>query len=225
MILCVVAGAMSGCEQLPFWAKDEGVITYELTYPYNQDFPLLNIMPSEMKFYFQGDLMKLELSSFAGIMKSTLVANSDDESFVQVLSIMGDDMLLRVAKTGLPAFLEKSGSVSTVLTNIRDSVAHCPCTLGLMTYSGLDKQSTTFCATSEIHISRPNFFNQYHRIEGVLLDYEIEQMGLRVHLRAKEIKREKLPEDTFQLKGTEQIKQVGYEEMQARIAEILAIGQ
>jgi|GEM_PF-3885150 len=225
LIICALLGLLSGCEQLPFWAKDEGVITYELTYPHHQNFPLINIMPSEMKFYFKGDMMKLESSSFAGIMKSTLIANTEDQSFEHLVSIMGDDMLLRVDKAGLPAFLEKTGSVSTAMTNQVDSVAHCPCTKGLMKFPGLIQKTAPFCVTSDIHIDSPNFFNQYHQIEGVLLEYEIEQMGMRVHLRAKEIVREEIPEATFQLKKSKTAKEVSYEDIKSRVGEILVLGQ
>lgn len=214
-----------GCNDIPFWPKDEGVITYKVSYPHDQENSLVNIMPTEMKLYFKGNQMKLELSSFGGIMKTQLIANSSTESFVQVVSIFGESMLLEVGKDQLTEFLSELTPVGTKVTAVKDSIAGLSCVKGNMFYTNTSLPATNFYFTEEIGIDNPNFFNQFNSIDGVLLDYEIEQMGMKVRLIATEAVPMKLPKDTFEIEGLESMPKVTYEELSMKMGEMMAVGR
>jgi len=51
--------------------------------------------------------------------------------------------------------------------------------------------------TSDINLNSPNWYNQYNKLEEVLLGYEMEQYGMRMKLRARTVIIESVADDVF----------------------------
>jgi hypothetical protein len=224
MFVLILASTMA-CKHLPFWKEDEGLLVYEISYPYDQEHPLIGIFPSELKMYFSGHMVRYELESFMGIVSSVVVADSRKETFQHSFSLFGDAVLMEVGKGELDDFLAELDPISTVLQPEKDSLVGCECQRGLIRYITSAKPAVPFCFTEDIRIPAPNFFTPFHRLDAVLLDYEMEQMGLIVRLRAKSLARMEVDPKIFDIHGKEKMTPVDFAGMKAKIEELLQTGK
>ena len=51
--------------------------------------------------------------------------------------------------------------------------------------------------TNDIGITNPNWSNPYSKLDGVLIDFQLESYGLSMHLRAKSVLVQKIEDSTF----------------------------
>ena len=63
----------------------------------------------------------------------------------------------------------------------------------------MDGKEAKVYYTNEIGITNPNWSNPYSKIDGVLMDFQMERYGVAMHLKAKSVLAQKIDDVTFQL--------------------------
>ena len=53
--------------------------------------------------------------------------------------------------------------------------------------------------TDEIELSNPNWYTPYSELENVMLQYEVEQYGMNMHLAAREVRFEEVDLSHFEV--------------------------
>ena len=78
-----------------------------------------------------------------------------------------------------------------------DTIAQALCKRILIDFGAAKNESYIFAYTDEIALKSPNWCTPYRDIEGVLLDYRIENYGMNMRLRATSIRSEEVDDSEF----------------------------
>ena len=80
-----------------------------------------------------------------------------------------------------------------------DTIAGFRCKEAIAIYNDASKPDMTLYYTDEINMTQPNWCNQFHEIDGVLLAYEIDRYDIRMRFRATSFSEEEVPQSEFDI--------------------------
>lgn len=176
---------------------DEGIIVYDVTFPFLEDNILKNVFPEEMKFYYKEDQVKAELRSLGGIVTTGFVASEEDRILKQLLKNYQDRLMVVLNEDETNALIKRQPQLRLVSTDEQVEVAGYMCEVTIAEFTSDSMPPVRLLHTTELGIENPNWFNQYHEIEGVLLGYELEQFGMRMKLSAREVLHNEVNPEVF----------------------------
>lgn len=200
---------------------NEGLIEYEVTFPYLDDSNnmLASLLPEKMQMYFQKDRYTTELATVGGLFKNRFVASYDERTLVHQLKVFKKKLEASYNKTAVQHQINSLPQLTIIETNEIDTVAGFPCRKAIGIFDHISLPEMTIYYTDRINIESPNWFNQFSGIDGVLMQYEIEQLGIRMRFRAKSVQSLKVnPKD---LLPEPDYKDVTPDQLQVEIQELL----
>lgn len=186
----------TGCSSLHLGGKiDEGVITYEVTYPYYDGF-MTGMLPDEMQMHFKDNRYTSELSS-GNYFRTSFNSNCNQKTLEHELKFMNSQFVSRLDEEEIPDLVGQFPSFTIIETNESDSVAGFLCKRAIAVFDAPDLPDMNLYYTDEIEIDDFNWCTQFNELDGVLLAYETEQFGLRTRFRAVSVETIKVEEETF----------------------------
>lgn len=177
----------------------EGVIYYDLEFPFLEDNMLKNVFPEEMKLYFKDDKMYGEVRSLGGIVTTSFIADNEAKTITQMLKNYSDYYCSTLDETGVRESLSSHPGIRYETTDRTELIAGYTCNVTIAHFLTDSVPPITLLHTDEIDIANPNWYTPFHEIEDVLLGYEVEQFGMRMKLRANTVAK-KMIEDQMLVK-------------------------
>jgi len=216
-----VALMFAGCSNSPEpHASNEGVIVYEVSFPFDEDNPYINIYPKEMTFTFKGDKVRAKLASFAEVVCSEFIMDNSAKTFSQYFKVFDEKYKMNLNDAEVQEMVAQFPTMNLSSTSEIDSLAGLLCKKSFAHFVDRSIQPITLYHTSAIGISAPNWCNQFSEIQEVLLGYEVEQFGKRMQLTAKEVRYEAVSDEKFNTpQGYEDL---SFEEMHSKIADLVS---
>lgn len=193
---------LNGCgNHAPFEAHlSEGVIEYEVTYPeLDSNNIMLEMLPNKMVMTFKEDKYKSELKAAAGVIEMAVLADAKKEKMYNLVKIFSDRYSLELDKTAALAMTNTLPPFQTQFLGEVDKIADANCEKVLIDFGTANSESYIFCYTEEINLKTPNWCTPYHQINGVLLDYVIENYGMTMHLKAIRIIPQEIEDSFFEI--------------------------
>lgn len=182
MALCLF---VSSCQyELP---QDEGLIVYDLTFPFLEESILKNVFPEELKLHFKEGRMHGEIRSLGGIVKTTFVSDNDKKEISQMLKNYSEFDVCTLDEKGVQEFLSDQPKVRFEPTDEREWIAGYHCKVTIAHFQTDSVPPIFLYHTDEIELLNPNWYTQFSEMDDVLLGYEVEQFGMRMQLRARQV--------------------------------------
>ena len=176
----------------------EGVIVYDVTYPeLDSDNLMLEMLPSEMKMTFKEDKFKSQLKTGAGIVEMTVIANGEQKLLHNMVKLFSDHYVLTLDEDAAHKFTNVIPPFQIKYIDGVDTIAQAICKRILIDFGAAKNESYIFAYTDEIALKSPNWCIPYNEIEGVLLDYRVENYGMNMRLRATHISSEEVDDAEF----------------------------
>lgn len=198
---------------------DEGVIVYEVTFPFNQDDLLIHLFPGEMMMEFKQDKIHGRLKTVGNIVQTDFIVDNKSREFSQLLKAFEDRYVLSLDEKGVAQMLETMPKMKLIPTEETDSLAGYLCRMTIAEFTTDSVPSIELWHTNEIDIESPNWCNQFNGLDEVLLGYEIEEYGMRMRLRAKEVKYIEVSDEQFAVPSDHN--SVDLANMRAKIFELM----
>ena len=162
----------------------EGVIHFELSYPYYEDAFMASIMPDEMEMTFKNNIYRNHVSK-GGLFSSTVITDCNKETLILMLDLGPKRIFCALDKSLANEMLEKYPTPDILKVSEFDSIAGAFCEKKTAIFDYLaDGYDVELCETFDVDIKNSNWCNQYNEIEGVLLRYEIKQFGIQARMTA-----------------------------------------
>jgi GLPGLI family protein len=180
-----------------FSKKSEGVIIYDVSFPYEENSLMLELYPKEMTAEFKDDSFHTTVKSSYGVISTEFIVNNADKSIVQLLKSFSDKFSLTVAEQDLSTWHQQFPDFTFVPTNEVDTIAGYACHKTIAKFKGDSLPNIELWHTKEIDLDHSNWWNQYDGIDGFLMSYEVEQYGKRMKLRAREVRFQPIPIEHF----------------------------
>lgn len=198
---------------------DEGVIEYDVSFPYLENSVLKNVFPEEMVFHFKDGMVHGELKSLGGIVATEYIANGNDKELTQMLKAFKDRYAMILSEGDVNEMLKEMPGVTFERTAETDTIAGYLCTKTIANFTIDSVPPIVLYHTNEIDIDNPNWFTQFSAIDEVLLAYEVEQYGMRMKLRARNVRKEEVSDEKFLV--PEQYKMIDRAEMEKHVDDMI----
>ncbi|GAB5538902.1 MAG: hypothetical protein Salg2KO_10050 [Salibacteraceae bacterium] len=177
----------------------EGIIEYQVTYPeLDSDNIMLEMLPSKMVMKFKDNKYKSKLETTAGIVEMSVMADYETQKMYNLVKIFSDRYALELDKDAAIALTNKLPQFDLVFKDDAMKIADANCQKAELDFGG-NRENYVFYYTDEIDLKNPNWCTPYNGIEGVLLDYRIENYGMNMHLRATRIVPQVIDDSEFEI--------------------------
>jgi GLPGLI family protein len=195
---CIVCLLLASCGDNPiFRGKSQGVIYYDVTFPYEQNSLMVELFPKEMILDFKGKKMHSNIKSSYGVVATDFIIDSREHTIVQMLKSFTDRYAMTLEDEHVEKWIHQYPTVRIEYTNETDSIAGYLCRKAVAYFQNDSLPSVDLFYTKDLNIETSNWWNQFQGLDGFLLGYDIEQYGKRMRLRAREISFEEVPDEKF----------------------------
>jgi hypothetical protein len=177
--------------------KNEGTITYDVSFPYEQNTLMLELYPKEMSFDFNKHYMRASIRSAWGVMTTDLIIDNQKRQYSQLLKSFSDKYCMTLDENNIVDWLAYSPKVTIEKTSDTLTIAGYLCEKSLARFENDSLPSIELYYTNELRIDETNWWNQFSQVDGFLLGYELEQYGKRMRLRAREIRFQPVAPEQF----------------------------
>jgi len=201
-VMCSLALLYAGCDVRSPFQKDikEGVIEYDVTYPDMDPNNLMaEMLPGKMVMTFKGKKVKSVLSTAAGIVEMSVIADGDKKEMISMAKIFSDRYMLRLDYQDALVFSNVLPPFDMEFTGDHMKVADARCEKVVLTFKGNKRAPYEFYYTDEIDIAEPNWYSPYREIKGVLLDYRVENYNINMRLLATNIIAREVADSEFDI--------------------------
>lgn len=198
---------------------NEGLIEYKVTYLQDRhQQPIIEILPETITLNFKDNKTIVKIDGYANFFNLFYITDADEELNASILRIMGKSFLYK-GQTGEVAYgyedfegmqIEHTDSTKTIAGfKAKKAIARFP--------ENPQKESFPLYYTNEIQIENPNINNPFHRLSGVLLEFQVNLNGIDMKFEATKVENIDIPDERFEL--PEQCEVVSLEEMDSIMKE------
>lgn len=166
---------------------DEGIIYYDVSFPFLEESVLVNVFPEQLIVTFKDNEVRGTLKSLGGIVTTEFIADNEEQLLIQVLKSFQEKSFCQMSRTEVESQLAIMPKFSYEQTDEKEVVAGYPCKVTIAKFTTDSMPPIRLLHTDTFNLEHPNWFTQFHEIEDVLLGYEIEHFGMRMKLRATKI--------------------------------------
>jgi hypothetical protein len=177
---------------------NEGNIEYNLQVIDNRNALLTSdMLPATMNMLFKDNKTCFNLSAF-GVFSTDLIANSNDSTIKQTLSLMGKKYAVVGSKDSLGLFLKNEPSMSIEFDDKTKKIAGYNCKHAIGTFHNPEFPSFDIYYTEDISIKNSNFYSQYAPIKGVLMEFNVFRYNVFMKLSAKQVNKQEIEDIVFE---------------------------
>lgn len=196
----------------------EGVIEFDVTYPYFEGRPLTkSLLPDDMVLKFKDDKIVSKVSK-SRMISTIIIADGKNEHMSTGLDFGTEKIVTDLEEDDLKYLKGLQPKIKIEYTDETDSIAGFLCKKAIGKYTEKDEPDIEIYYTEDIEIKNGNFFTPFQEINGVLLAYDIEHYGIRMHIEAREFFEEEVDDKEFQV--SKRFKQLKFSDFDARMNEL-----
>lgn len=176
----------------------EGVIEYDAQVV-DKSHPMAGLAPSTMSMFFKGNLYCSEMSTM-GMFNSKFVANPNTKTFTTMVKILNEKNACIETAKEIKADQEAKKLIfeETKETKV---IAGYKCRKVIATSAADPTDKFEVYYTKELDVKNPNYSTPYESLKGLVMQFRLEKFGMEMEFTAKSVKKEEVPDATFELPG------------------------
>lgn len=191
---------MNSCTEEKEFQKDvdQGIIEYEVTYPdLDSSDIMLEMLPDKMIMKFKKDKFISNMSAGAGLIEMGIMVDGSTRKMYNLVKIFSDRYVLELSGEDVKQMTDVLPPFQLRSLDEPIKIADAECEKVLLDFGISKSESYIFYYTHEIAMKDPNWYTPYNEIDGVLLDYRIENYNMHMRLRATKIIPQEIDESEF----------------------------
>lgn len=175
----------------------EGNIEYNLQVIENRNALLTtDVLPTSMIMYFKDNKTCFNLSAF-GVFSTDLIANSNDSSLVQTLSLFGKKFAAFGNHDSLKIYLQNEPSLEIRIDDKTKKIGGYSCKHAVGIFHNPDFPAFDIYYTEDIKVDKSNFYSQYAPIKGVLMEFCVFRYNVFMKLTAQKVNKQDVEDSHF----------------------------
>lgn len=164
---------------------DSGRIDYKITYLNdNLDKKMLDILPKRMKLIFNQKEAINNIEGFLGFYKLEALTNFHSRKCSTVLKVIDKNYLYKGRHDEMMCCFNSMDEMVITETEETRNIAGFKCQKAII-YLPSSQTSFDIYYTGEINLKNPNSTNPYHKIDGVLMEFELNLLHLHMRFSAE----------------------------------------
>lgn len=197
-ILCLLI-SITGFAQKNF---KEGKIVYAITFPdMDLDPQQAAMMPTTMTLYIKGDNSRMEMKMGMG-MSQTVITDSKTKTVTSLIDAMGQKYAMKMTEEDIKKEAGDTPEIEVTKTGETKEIAGLVCEVSKVIIKDKkgEKIDSEICLSKEFIIPNANWNNPtYKDVDGLMLEYEMEQGQMKMKLKAKSVKEETVADSMFEI--------------------------
>jgi hypothetical protein len=196
----------------------QGVIEFEITYPYYQGSGFMaSMLPDKMIMTYKDGVYKSEVSK-GKIFSSCFIIDCNKKTMTNLFHFGTKNYYAVLNEKQTKKLLLKEPVPQYLETNDGDSLAGFLCKKTVAYYEELEQPDVAIYSTTEIEIPDANWWTPFHKVDGVLLGYEVERFDFRMRFTAVKFTETEVDESEFKVPS--QYKKVSIEKIEKELKEV-----
>ncbi|MBI4946391.1 MAG: hypothetical protein HY840_08325 [Bacteroidetes bacterium] len=197
-------------------AIQEGVIEYDVTYPkVDPNSMMVSGLPSKAFLRFKNNNMVNDMSGMMGLISITYISDQTNKKVAQTLTLINKKYVSDISEEEMKKMNDSFLSSIEHGKNTQE-IAGFKCKEAIVTLQ--NGETTHVYYTNDIGITNPNWSNPYTKIDGVLMDFQMERYGLAMHLKAKSVFSQTIDDTAFNI--PEDHKKIPFAELEKILQEL-----
>jgi len=191
----------------------EGVIEYEVTYPYldGSSF-MVRMLPSKMTMKFKNGKFKTIVSKGKQL-RTEFISDCKKKTLATAFQFGNKKMLVELNDKEIKGMLGEFPKVTYIDVQGKDTLLGFNVKKKDAVFENIVSPEAEIWYTDDIELENANWCYPYSDIKGVLVQYELERYGLRMRLKAKKFTQEEVDDKEFELPtGYDRVKLRDFEE-------------
>ena len=195
----------------------EGVIEYDISYPkLDPNNMMVSGLPNKAYLRFKNNNTVNDMSGMMGLISITYISKQSDKSVAQTLTLINKKYVSDISADEMNKM--NSDYISKVEQGKNtQTIAAFKCKEAIITLKNGETLHVFY--TNDIGIANPNWSNPYSKIDGVLMDFEMERYGLTMHLKAKQVLAQKIDDNAFSVADAD-YKKIPFPELEKILVEL-----
>jgi hypothetical protein len=199
----------------------EGVIEYTISYPkVDEKSMMISGLPDKAYLRFKDNNISNDMSGMMGLINITYICKPADTSVEQMLTLINKKYVSDITPEQLKN-LNGSYVESVEKGTAAKEIAGYQCNEAIVKLR--NGETTRVYYTNDIAIDQPNWSNPYSKIDGVLMEFQLERYGVVMAFKAKSVNAEKLDAQVF--KVSDDHKKIPFEELEKILTELIPVSQ
>ncbi len=177
----------------------EGKITFGISFPSIDDPQTMAMLPKEATTYLKGDKSRMEMNMAMG-MKQVTISDISKNQTVSLMDMMGQKYAIEVEND--PEESKKmEEKVKVKNTKDKKKIAGYECNKAIISYPNPEKEGEevemTVWFTKDLKASKGFISGPMSKIDGAILEFNVEQGAMSMILSAKDVKEQEVKDDMF----------------------------
>lgn len=199
----------------------EGVIEYEVSYPYlNANDFMVRMLPNKMTMKFKDGKFKTVVSKGKSI-RTEFIADCNNKTLITAFQFGTKKLMVELTESEIKSMLKEFPKVTYLDISDSDTLVGFNVNKKDAVFEDISYPEAELWYTNEIDLPNANWCYPYSDIKGVLLKYEIERYGLRMQLKAISFKEESI--DNSEFNGPEGFKKVKLKDFEEEVKKLFGM--
>jgi GLPGLI family protein len=179
----------------------EGVVEYDISFvdlsPEMKEMEAM--LPKNLTMYFKGQSIRGEMPS--GMGNTVTIANEKTKEFYVLMDMMGQKTAIKQTEADLKEQQKKQDvkDVKVTLSPETKTIAGYACKKAVITFTMKGSKETLNCFYSP---DLPSIGNKrggpgFDQINGMMMEYQMNLDGIKMHIAAKKVRAEKVDDNKF----------------------------
>ena len=176
----------------------EGTIEFEAT-AVDQNNSMADMAPKALLVKFKNGKSYAEMSSAMGLLTITYISDLETQTLTQLVKVVYKKNICIQNASDIDKQISNTPKPIVTVTKDTKVIAGYKCKKATITYN--DPKLPTFDVfyTEDIALEKPNWFNEFREIDGVLLEYQLKRYNIELRFTAKTVTSEPISDDQFKV--------------------------
>lgn len=196
LLISIVILFIFSCSNKSEKVVNEGVIEYEAkVVDYNH--PLAELAPGSATLKFKDDKFMMEMTAM-GMFKNMYVCNLQNRTLTQMVNFLD---LKQASIDSESVILKENEDYKLIIEETEDEKTIAGYKCKRVKVKKASNPDVIFDAyyTTDMGNENVNALSPYSDVKGMLMQYRLSKMGLEMEFVAKSVKKESVPENTFEV--------------------------
>jgi hypothetical protein len=180
----------------------EGKIVYAISFPdMDLDPQQAAMMPSSMTLYIKGENTRMEMKMGMG-MSSTVITDAKTKTVTSLMDVMGQKYATKMTEEDIKKQSAEEPDMEITKTGETREIAGFKCEVSKLVIKEKkgERVDSEICLSKEFLTPNANWSNpKYKDIDGLMLEYEMDQGQMKMKLKAKTVKEEAVADSMFEI--------------------------
>ena len=197
LIICAFIGLLvASCKYANPKYINEGIIEYDAKVV-DENNPMASLAPGKMTVRFKNNLFAAEMSTM-GVFTTTFISNPVKKNLTLLVKMFDVKQACIYDEKAIKAENDNY-QLEFKETNETKEIAGYKCKKLIATLADDPTVKFDVYYTEELNVTSPNFTNPYFKIKGMPMEYRLKKFGLELTFTALGVKKEDIPNETFEL--------------------------